>query len=124
MLQLEAHVNQMLPLIDMELERVDRKHAQLTQLSKDLVESNNLYHSLMREPERPISGFMGYPQNFNQPMFGHPAASGLNMGLYTMPNMFPITQSMAPTSLPNMQPVSMSMSMMGKSTPPFYNEFK
>ncbi len=38
------------PLIDNELERVDRKHAQLTQLSSDLVEALNLYHTLMREP--------------------------------------------------------------------------
>nr|CAD7401307.1 unnamed protein product [Timema poppensis] len=43
-------VNAMGPLIDQELERVDRKHAQLTQLSSDLVEALNLYHTLMREP--------------------------------------------------------------------------
>lgn len=43
-------VNAMGPLIDNELERVDRKHAQLTQLSSDLVEALNLYHTLMREP--------------------------------------------------------------------------
>lgn len=39
------------PLIDAELERVDRKHAQLTQLSSDLVEAINLYHTLMPEPQ-------------------------------------------------------------------------
>lgn len=44
-------VNNMGPLIDAELERVDRKHAQLTQLSSDLVEALNLYHTLMREPQ-------------------------------------------------------------------------
>lgn len=44
-------VNSMGPLIDTELERVDRKHAQLTQLSTDLVEALNLYHTLMREPQ-------------------------------------------------------------------------
>lgn len=38
------------PLIDMELEKVDRKHAQLTQLSSNLVDALNLYHTLMREP--------------------------------------------------------------------------
>lgn len=38
------------PLIDAELERVDRKHAQLTQLSTDLVDALGLYHTLMREP--------------------------------------------------------------------------
>lgn len=50
MLDLEDQVNAMGPLIDNELERVDRKHAQLTQLSADLVEALNLYHTLMREP--------------------------------------------------------------------------
>nr|CAD7257688.1 unnamed protein product [Timema shepardi] len=50
MLSLEEQVNAMGPLIDQELERVDRKHAQLTQLSSDLVEALNLYHTLMREP--------------------------------------------------------------------------
>lgn len=47
---LEERVNAMGPLIDAELERVDRKHAHLTQLSADLVEALNLYHTLMREP--------------------------------------------------------------------------
>lgn len=51
MLCLEGEVNSMGPLIDAELERVDRKHAQLTQLSTDLVEALNLYHTLMREPQ-------------------------------------------------------------------------
>lgn len=43
-------VNAMGPLIDTELEKVDRKHAKLTQLSSNLVDALNLYHSLMREP--------------------------------------------------------------------------
>lgn len=54
MLQLEALVNQMGPLIDSELEKVDRKHAQMTQLSRDLVVAFNLYHKLMKEPEQPM----------------------------------------------------------------------
>lgn len=48
-----GEVNNMGPLIDSELERVDRKHAQLTKLSSDLVEALNLYHTLMREPQTP-----------------------------------------------------------------------
>ncbi|XP_031623780.1 signal transducing adapter molecule 1 [Contarinia nasturtii] len=48
---LEAQVNQMLPLIDSELERVDRNHAKLTQLSTSLVEAINMYHMLMRESD-------------------------------------------------------------------------
>jgi len=43
------------PLIDAALEKVDRRHAQLTQLSSDLVDALNLYHTLMREP--PTSGY-------------------------------------------------------------------
>lgn len=48
---LEAQVTQMLPLIDNELERVDRDHAKLTQLSTSLVEAINMYHMLMRESD-------------------------------------------------------------------------
>ncbi|KAJ6649130.1 Signal transducing adapter molecule 1, partial [Pseudolycoriella hygida] len=77
MLQLESQVNQMLPLIDSELERVDRKHAQLTQLSSDLVEAMNLYHTLMREPDRSVNPYMNMSSSHG--MFG--------MGMF-MPNMF------------------------------------
>lgn len=56
LLNLEEQVNAMGPLIDQELEKVDRKHAQLTQLSSDLVEALNLYHTLMREPAAPQIG--------------------------------------------------------------------
>lgn len=106
MLQLEAQVNLMLPLIDTELERVDRKHAQLTQLSKDLVDANNLYHSLMREPERPISG--GYLPFTNSPSIYNHSGMPAN-GMFPMPNMFNMSQNMVPTSLPNMH----AMPMMG-----------
>ncbi|XP_066599013.1 signal transducing adapter molecule 1 isoform X2 [Prorops nasuta] len=50
MLHLEEQVTGMSPLIDAALEKVDRRHAQLTQLSSDLVDACNLYHTLMREP--------------------------------------------------------------------------
>ncbi|KAG8039553.1 hypothetical protein G9C98_008196 [Cotesia typhae] len=50
MLDLEEQVTAMGPLIDAALEKVDRQHAQLTQLSSDLVDALNLYHTLMREP--------------------------------------------------------------------------
>jgi signal transducing adaptor molecule len=69
-LSLERHVNSMGPLIDVELERVDRKHAQLTQLSAELVGAFNLYHSLMREqpklPSMPQYNYMP-PQVSNPP---------------------------------------------------------
>lgn len=40
---LEAHVNQMLPLIDSELERVDKNHAKLTHVSTQMVEVSIFY---------------------------------------------------------------------------------
>ena len=61
-------VNSMGPLIDQELERVDRKHAQLTQLSCDLVEALNLYHTLMKEPVAPQS-YHTLPKQVN---YGYP----------------------------------------------------
>nr|CAD7459269.1 unnamed protein product [Timema tahoe] len=87
-------VNAMGPLIDQELERVDRKHAQLTQLSSDLVEALNLYHTLMREPanlqsyhhtmpkQAPYSyqqqtGGSSYGQT-SGPQFGHPASQQMS----------------------------------------------
>ncbi|ALC38694.1 Stam [Drosophila busckii] len=57
MIQLEQQVHQMGPLIDAELERVDRKHAQLTQLSSDLVDAINLYHTLMRDDRAAAAQF-------------------------------------------------------------------
>ncbi|CAH0557670.1 unnamed protein product [Brassicogethes aeneus] len=75
MLKLEGEVNGMGPLIDTELERVDRKHAQLTQLSADLVEALNLYHTLMREPQfTPVNKSMpyGYQPPHSMPYSGFP----------------------------------------------------
>lgn len=82
MLKLEQLVNQMGPLIDTELERVDRKHAQLTQLSSDLVEAINLYHTLMREPDRSMMMGMGPAGYGTLPGYsGH----GSMPGMYNMP---------------------------------------
>jgi len=46
---LERQVNAMGPLIDVELEKIDRRHASLTQLASELTDSLNMYHSLMRD---------------------------------------------------------------------------
>ncbi len=45
----EDCVNAMGPIIDAELQSVDRRHAQLTRLSTELVDALNLYHQLMHE---------------------------------------------------------------------------
>jgi len=54
----EDQVYKMGPLIDAELEAVDRRHAQLTRLSTELVDALNLYHQLMHEN---IQGGYGMP---------------------------------------------------------------
>lgn len=71
MFVLEAQVNRMLPLIDSELECVDRNHAKLTQLSTSLVESINMYHLLMRESEFGQPHYYGVSHQ-NQNQFIHP----------------------------------------------------
>lgn len=74
MLRLEQEVHQMGPLIDAELERVDRKHAQLSQLSSDLVDAINLYHSLMKNDH----AAMGSPYSMT-------GAAGMLSGGYAAP---------------------------------------
>lgn len=106
MLRLENVVNQMGPLIDSELERVDRKHAQLTQLSSDLIDTINLYHSLMRETERaPAMGlYSGFPHQ--QPMYG--GAPGMA---------FPPNNNAFRMPPGNMLPPGMMMQMPGQGMP-------
>lgn len=95
MFLLEAQVNQMLPLIDSELERVDRNHAKLTQLSSSLVDAINMYHTLMRDADMQMNHYaMG--MNQQQPMYGHagqmagaPMYGGHNM---YMPSGVPLPQ--------------------------------
>lgn len=81
MLKLEREVNRMGPLIDSELETVDRKHAQLTKLSSDLVEALSLYHMLMREPQMPPVSKVHY--DYPPGVAPHPSViynGGLPMG--------------------------------------------
>lgn len=106
MLQLETRVNQMQPLIDSELERVDRKHAQLTQLSSDLVEAINLYHTLMREQQdRGQSPYMSrFGMRPGAPN-GDPNGALYGTGLYQQqhqpPHMAGLTHNMHAMSLGN-----------------------
>jgi len=63
--QLEQQVNGMGPLIDAELELVDRRHAQLTRISTELVDALNLYHQLMHEGTMQHTGYgMGMPSQY------------------------------------------------------------
>jgi len=66
--QLEQQVNGMGPLIDAELELVDRRHAQLTRISTELVDALNLYHQLMHEGTMQQAGYgMGMPSQYQAP---------------------------------------------------------
>lgn len=120
MIKLEEQVYHMLPLIDTELERVDKKHAQLTQLSSDLVEAINLYHTLMREPERSSMdpnfqqshmGMMNYAQ---QAMYGQhlPPVTSINNNNnpFNMSNMYQMLPNIRQTT---MQSMSMPSSTLG-----------
>jgi len=71
---LEQQVNGMGPLIDAELELVDRRHAQLTRISTELVDALNLYHQLMHEgqalQQHPGYG-LGMPNQYQLPAANH-----------------------------------------------------
>lgn len=113
---LEEQVNQMGPMIDAELESVDRRHAQLTRLSTELVDALNLYHQLMHEnmsaaaygmPPQPPS--MGYGNPYMVP--GVPPGAAMPPqfnGYYPPPHQMP-PQQPAPNGAPP---------MMGYPTPP------
>jgi len=80
--RLEEQVGSMGPLIDAELERVDRRHAQLTRLSHELVDALSLYHSLMRE-------MPGMPSMSGMPPYG--MYPGYGPGMQAGPPM-PVSQ--------------------------------
>ncbi|KAL3282098.1 hypothetical protein HHI36_005296 [Cryptolaemus montrouzieri] len=112
MLILEQEVNSMGPLIDSELERVDRKHAQLTQLSADLVEALSLYHTLMREPALPPLPKLPYGYSPNSVAYSGPqslpmmSSGTLPPGMNRPPYMHPVApvQYGTPMSMPGMMP--------------------
>jgi len=84
--RLEEQVGSMGPLIDAELERVDRRHAQLTRLSHELVDALSLYHTLMREmPGMPamapgMSAYPGMYPGYGPGMHPGPQIQGGMMG--------------------------------------------
>lgn len=87
---LEAQVNQMLPLIDAELERVDRNHAKLTQLSSNLVDAINMYHTLMRDADLQLGNYamcMG-PQQLYGPVPGAGPLGAMAYGLHGNQNLY------------------------------------
>ena len=55
MLQLEEQCKAMGPLIDAELEKIDKKHAGLCELNTKIMDSLQMYHNLMKETPLPYS---------------------------------------------------------------------
>lgn len=103
------------PLIDAELEKLDRRHAQLTKLSSHLIEALDMYRNLMRE--MPTSQLphpnmtMGMPVPGYQ--YGGPvAASGSNgaMGVAGAMKYPSFPQPQAPPQSPSMAPFPPSVS--------------
>lgn len=122
MLRLEQQVHQMGPLIDAELERVDRKHAQLTQLSSDLVDAINLYHTLMRDDRAAAAQFGGVaaymPGSFPGAALygapGYPSAAGFPPGqtypgMHSMPYTPPQPNNAAPPTTTTAYPGQVPM---------------
>nr|XP_022337453.1 signal transducing adapter molecule 2-like [Crassostrea virginica] len=60
MLRLENQCSRMGPLIDTELERIDKKHASLCEINSKVVEAMQMYHNLMKETPSPY-GYKSQP---------------------------------------------------------------
>lgn len=75
LLDLEEQVMAMGPLIDTALEKVDRRHAQLTQLSSDLVDAVNLYRTLQREPSSSVTTYNYQKMPMISPISSYPNQS-------------------------------------------------
>lgn len=116
---LEDHVNRINPLIDNELERVDRRLAQLTRLSTELVDAMNLYHQLMRElpaqpyqmPPAPNAGGGQYsmvpPPQQQQPYISPPYAAPGQQQMYAPPQAMPLpAASTAGYQMPSAAPAA------------------
>lgn len=100
MKSLEDQCAAMSPLIDAELEKLDRRHAHLTKLSSNLIQSLDMYRSLMREmPQAPPAG---NPSMVNMPMAlpGYPQYS---QGPALPPDAikYPFLQPQAPPQSPS-----------------------
>lgn len=81
----------MAPLIDQELEHVDKKHAALTAVNVQLNSALNLYHSLMKESFAMMNTpyFGGVPQSYaGIPQF-NAIASQPNTQMYSQANAVP-----------------------------------
>ncbi|XP_071502462.1 signal transducing adapter molecule 1-like [Diadema antillarum] len=129
---LEATCNGMAPLIDTELEQIDRDHADLTVLNQRLMDAFQMYHGLMKEApvygytlkgsipgQGPFPGGMGpvpVPGGFpQQPGMGQ--VSPQQMGQYNA-GAPPPQQYMGPGPVPTAAAVGQPMMNQGMGMPP------
>ena len=108
------------PLIDAELEKLDRRHAHLTKLGGHLMEALDMYRSLMREipqqqqqQQQPTVAMPGYPYA----MVNNPAA-GMKYPAFPQPQAPPQSPSLGPFAAPNPNnpmPYAMAHNMAGQS---------
>ncbi|XP_069105870.1 signal transducing adapter molecule 1-like [Argopecten irradians] len=79
MLRLEETCKGMGPLIDTELEKIDRKHASLCEINAKVVDALQMYHNLMKEDPNPYASFKGGvppgPMNFPNMTMTQPLSS-------------------------------------------------
>uniref|UniRef100_A0A0B6ZHD2 Signal transducing adapter molecule 1 n=1 Tax=Arion vulgaris TaxID=1028688 RepID=A0A0B6ZHD2_9EUPU len=81
MLMLEEQCKAMGPLIDAELEKIDRKHATLVELNKKVMDALQMYHNLMKETPA-----YGYP-TLKTSMGGQGTYSPIPQGVGVPPNL-------------------------------------
>ncbi|KAF7257100.1 hypothetical protein EG68_05773 [Paragonimus skrjabini miyazakii] len=74
--QLEAECNAMAPLVDPELEKVDKRLLMLSDLNQRLLDAFQLYHDLMSQSNAPVSG-TGYYSGAGA--FGMSGTNGIYM---------------------------------------------
>ncbi|XP_070209310.1 signal transducing adapter molecule 1-like isoform X2 [Littorina saxatilis] len=103
MLGLEEECKAMGPLIDTELEKIDRKHTQLVELNQRVMDALQMYHTLMREnPAYSFKAPTTGPAPFSSlpPMMGSPHMGQQAMYNGQQPYMGPPGQMGPPASQP------------------------
>lgn len=119
LLILEEQCTAMTPLIDQELEHVDRKHASLTAVNLQLNSALNLYHSLMKESFAMINSPYYGTQNINTFSGVHPFGTNPQQNNEQMYNNMSnvsnpvISQQMGPQSTSYQIPYSIQGSIVG-----------
>jgi signal transducing adaptor molecule len=98
------------PLIDAELEKLDRRHAHLTKLSSHLVEALDMYRNLMREPPQQQHQQQQTSMNMGMPAMAYPyGGPGMQPGGPVPASAggqikYPFPQPQAPPQSPSMPP--------------------